>query len=71
MEIQEFKTELKRTEAEISRFVSDKLLDLEKRSDVSFGACSMYVNIDKIMCAGQKATYHYCVNVEITPDLRN
>jgi hypothetical protein len=71
MGIQEFKTELRKTEAEIARFVSDKLLDLEERSGTSFGTCGIYVNIDKIVCAGQKATYHYSVNVEITPDLRN
>jgi len=69
MEINEFKAELKSMENQISSFISLRLANLEEKSGVKIDDC--FVSITKINKCGFKPTYHYLVDVELKPNIRD
>ena len=68
MNILEFKDEINKTEREISKLISDKLLFLEMSTGIPVDFVS--VKIDRVMESGKKCTYHYLIETELSPDFK-
>lgn len=68
MEILQFKKELDATQIRIANFISQELLELEKKSGVPSDHISCRVT--RINELGTKGTYYYSVNAEIDVDLK-
>lgn len=68
MEILQFKKELDATQIRIANFISQELLELEKKSGVP--SDHVYCQVTRINELGTKGTYYYSVNTEIDVDLK-